>query len=175
MFLLVLIILFAALIFAISLFTRSNQASLHDQQMAPTPVYQYDVRTSLANPEELKFYRALKHAVKGKYEVFIKVKAIDVMVPREGIYNSNERQRAYNKLSRQYIDFVLCDPLSLEVHTLIQFKKRDLEKGRYLERAAETAGLKVKWFAIAESYDLYEIERALCEDRIAEESLYTIN
>ncbi|MCG7490113.1 DUF2726 domain-containing protein [Vibrio sp. Of14-4] len=165
MLLLILIVFVAAVILVISLFTRTKQIPIDNSQSSMPVTYQYDSRASIASPEELEFYRALSVVVKGRDVIFTKVSAADLMLPRKGLYSGGDRQRAYNKLSRKHVDFVLCDPITLEIRTLIQLdsdkKKTSNEIKNYVEKAAKTAGLTTKRFCIEKSYDYDEIEKVL--------------
>ncbi|WP_341665970.1 DUF2726 domain-containing protein [Vibrio sp.] len=176
MLLLILIVIFAAVIFIISLLTRTKQAPLDSSQSTKPIIYQYDSRTSIASPEELEFYRALSVAVKGRDVIFTKVNASDLMAPRKGLYNGGERQIAYNKLSRKHVDFVLCDPMTLKVRTLIQLdnnkKNGGVKEKNYVEKAAKTAGLTTKRFSVEKSYDYGQIEKALYGEHSALKNLY---
>lgn len=176
MLLLVCIIIVSAIIFIVSLFTRSKKTPAEILSSSEQNIYQYDSHTLFACPEELEFYRALTIAVKGREIIFVKVRAVDLLKPKKGLYSGGDLQRAYNKLLRKNVDFVLCDPMTLEVQTLIQLAndkhKTGIKEENYVKKAAKTAGIKVKRFSIEESYNYAEIEQKLYGEQVEIKSLY---
>ncbi|MBU2898887.1 DUF2726 domain-containing protein [Vibrio hepatarius] len=166
-----------AIIFIVSLLTRSTKTPEGTDTSSKKNTFQYDSHLLFSCPEELEFYRTLSIAVKSREIIFAKVRAADLMRPKKGFYSSGEWQRAYNKLSRKNVDFVLCNPMTLEVNTIIELindtQEKDLKTENYVEKAAKTAGLNIIRFSTAKSYNYDEIERQLYGDQVELKTLCT--
>ncbi len=86
----------------------------------PTTHYEYQPIRKLVTSNELTFYQALIVVTKGKHTVFTKVRIADLMTPRKGVHDKKTWWRAFNAIAKKHVDFVLCDPLTLEVKCLIE-------------------------------------------------------
>ncbi len=71
----------------------------------------YQKRDSLITKSELRFYKSLQKAVQDDFEIFAMVRIADLLRV-DG--DSSQKRKWLNKILAKHIDFVLCDPGSLE-------------------------------------------------------------
>ena len=71
----------------------------------------YKARGKLVTKSELRFYKSLQKAVQDDWEIFAMVRIADLLRVETGEPN---RRKWLNKILSKHIDFVLCDPGSLE-------------------------------------------------------------
>jgi hypothetical protein len=114
----------------------------------------YSKRPSLLTPGELRFYGVLLQAVRPGIAVFVKVRLMDVVAVPDNAW------REYGAPgSGMHLDFVLADPVTLEVglvielddksHQGIEAQKRDALK----DAALEAAGVPLLRVRAAGRYD----------------------
>ncbi|MEZ6107129.1 MAG: DUF2726 domain-containing protein [Pirellulaceae bacterium] len=77
----------------------------------------YSRRGHLVTRNELKFFRALKHAVKDRWHIMAMVRIADLLQVRSGTPKSISW---FNRIACKHVDFVLCDPDSLEPRLAIE-------------------------------------------------------
>ncbi|MFV8461629.1 DUF2726 domain-containing protein [Vibrio campbellii] len=143
--------------------------------------YEYQPIKKLATPNELAFYRALLVVTQGKHTVFAKVRIADLMTPRKGVHDKKTWWRAFNAIAKKHVDFVLCDPLTLEVKCLIELddsthnRPDRVARDKLVDMAAASAGIELKHFKVENKYDYFELEKELygLSDTPQPESIYT--
>ncbi|KAB0289278.1 DUF2726 domain-containing protein [Vibrio fortis] len=164
------ILILAAIFFVLALIVKFLKSSLNGSKSpddSSTKHYQYQPIKKLCTANELSFYQALVIVTKGKYTVFSKVRIADVMAPKKGAYNKSDWWRAFNAIAKKHVDFVLCDPLTLEVKMLIELddsthnRQDRKERDKLVDMAAASAGVEIKHFKVRKSYDYFELEKSL--------------
>ncbi|OBT16700.1 hypothetical protein A9266_18385 [Vibrio tasmaniensis] len=163
-----------------SLFPIKSGNSDNKSDTAPSD-YQYQPIKKLATANELAFYQALIVVTKGKHTVFAKVRIADLMTPKKGAYDRKTWWRAFNSIAKKHIDFVLCDPLTLEVKCLVElddsthYQPDRVARDKLVDMAAGSAGIKLKHFKVKKKYDYFELEKELYgdSDTPQPESIYT--
>ncbi|MHC2068117.1 DUF2726 domain-containing protein [Bremerella sp. T1] len=79
----------------------------------------YLLRDDFLSPAELSFFHVLRKAVSDKYIVIAKVNLADILfVP--GKENISYR----NRIDRKHVDFVLCDPVSMQPICAVELDDR---------------------------------------------------
>lgn len=96
-------------------------------------VHRYESRSALMSPAELKFFRALEAAVGSQYRVFSKVRLADVVQVKCGS-TGGEKQSAFNVIQSKHVDFVVCDPDTLEFRLVVELDDKSHERGDRAER-----------------------------------------
>ena len=123
------------------------------------PTLPYTKRPSLLTPGELRFYRVLLQAVQPGIAVFVKVRLMDVVAVPDNAW------REYGAPgSGMHLDFVLADPVTLEVglvielddrsHQGIEAQKRDALK----DAALKAAGVPLLRVRVAGRYDMGDLK-----------------
>lgn len=122
------------------------------------------LKQTLLTPAERSFYGVLVKAVEGRALVFSKVRMIDVI--------SSGSQAAQNKVIRKHLDFVLCDPDTLEYlsvvelddgsHNSIQAMQRDALK----DEICDSVGLKIHRIQASNAYNIQEIRETIFPESI---------
>lgn len=126
----------------------------------------YNKRPRLVTKAELRFYRSLIKAVQDDWSVFAMVRIADILVvPKE----TPKRRSWVNKILAKHIDFVLCDPSSLEPIVAIELDDRShqrkdrQERDEFVDHAFESAGLPLLRFPVRQSYHAREIREFIDE------------
>ncbi|OED70988.1 DUF2726 domain-containing protein [Vibrio crassostreae] len=146
-----------------------------------TSDYEYQPIRKLVTSNELTFYQALIIVTKGKHTVFTKVRIADLMTPKKGAHDKKTWWRAFNAIAKKHVDFVLCDPLTLEVKCLIELddsthnRPDRIARDKLVDMAAASAGIELKHFKVKNKYDYFELEKELygLSDTPEPESIYT--
>jgi hypothetical protein len=91
----------------------------------------YFKRDSLITKAELRFYKSLQKAVQDDFEIFAMVRIADLLRVQPG---SPNRRKWLNKILAKHIDFVLCDPGSLEPVVCIELDDSSHQRADRVER-----------------------------------------
>lgn len=116
----------------------------------------------LLSPIERLFYGDLKTSVSEKTEIFIKVRASDVINPKSDL-SFEETQFAAEQLATQRFDFVLCDANDFSVLCVIELDGLSEREGlrkiqrEILRKAAESANVPVLLVDMKRGYTIKEI------------------
>ena len=114
--------------------------------------------------DEKAFFRTLKDAVGGEYEIFCKIRVTDIIVPKKGA-SAHAVKKAFNSIEDCYFDFVLCEKTNLAVVCVVQLQDkthsvRSNEKDTLIP-ICENLGLPLVRFAITTDYSAGEIQEKL--------------
>jgi hypothetical protein len=119
----------------------------------------YIQREVLFTAAERSFYGVLDQSVSKDYKIFGKVRVADVLKPNSNM-NRSDWQVAFNKISAKHFDYVLCEKDTLKVFGVIELddkshdSKRAKERDHFLEKACESASLKLIRFKAQQSYQI---------------------
>ena len=114
--------------------------------------------------DEKAFFRTMKDAVGGEYEIFGKIRVTDIIVPKKGA-SAHAVKKAFNSIEDCYFDFVLCEKTNLAVVCVVQLQDkthsvRQNEKDTLIP-ICENLGLPLVRFAITTDYCAGEIQEKL--------------
>jgi hypothetical protein len=130
----------------------------------------YTRHEKLFTAAERNFYFALKAAVGTRYTIFGKVRVADlVKVTRK---TDNKRgYRALAKIAQKHVDYVLCDPATLEIVCAVELndsthdRKERIDRDMFVTKVFSHIGLPIAWIKARQSYDikvvLQEIQHAI--------------
>ncbi len=124
----------------------------------------YRQRGKLITKSELRFYRALYKAVQDDFEIFAMVRIADLLRVEEDTPNY---RKWLNKILAKHIDFVICDPGSLEPKVCIELDDRSherpdrVERDEFVDAAFESAGLPLIRIAVQKSYPVRELREMI--------------
>ena len=124
----------------------------------------YSRRESLITKAELRFYKSLQKAVQDDYEIFAMVRIADLLRVDA---DSSSKRKWLNKILAKHIDFVLCDPGSLQPLVCIELDDTSHERADRVERdvfvnqAFESAGLPLLRIPNQPSYRAREIRELI--------------
>ncbi|OYP37220.1 DUF2726 domain-containing protein [Rhodopirellula sp. MGV] len=127
------------------------------------PGLPYRLRDKFLSPAELSFYRILVQAVGQQFSINNKVRLWDVLyVPRQ------EGSRSFeNKISSKHIDFLLCDPttmqplLAVELDDASHNRKDRQERDAFVDDALAAAGLPILHVPAARTYSIAEVRNEI--------------
>jgi hypothetical protein len=126
----------------------------------------YFKRPSLVTKSELRFYKSLHKAVLDDFEVFAMVRIADLIRVEKGSKNG---RKWLNKILSKHIDFVLCDPGSLEPVVCIELDDAShnrpdrIERDIFVNDAFDAADLPLLRIPVEPSYNAREV-RQLIDD-----------
>ncbi|WP_442510550.1 DUF2726 domain-containing protein [Novipirellula sp. SH528] len=123
----------------------------------------YRLRDNFLSAAELAFYRVLEQAVGQTYSINNKVRLWDMLyVPRR------DDSRTYeNKISSKHIDFLLCDPttmqpvLAIELDDASHNPKDRQDRDAFLDQALAAADLAILHIKAARTYSIAEVQQQI--------------
>jgi len=128
----------------------------------------YQPRKSLVTKSELRFFKSLRKAALDDWELFAMVRIADLLKVSP---NTAKRRTWLNKILSKHIDFVLCDPTTLEVVLAIELddvsheRPERIERDKFVNLAFESADIPLLRIPVETSYKAREI-RDLIEDAL---------
>ena len=149
--LLILVAMFVAIILLLRLYAQPKR-------------FPYQPRGRLVTKTELRFYRSLYKAVQDDFEIFAMVRIADLLRVEPGTANY---RKWLNKILAKHIDFVICDPGSLEPRACIELddsshqRPERMERDEFVDKAFESAGLPLIRIAVQKSYPPREIRELI--------------
>lgn len=132
----------------------------------------YQKQTVLFSPDDRAFFRAIKEAVGGEYEIFGKIAVEEIIVPKNG-----DDPRAYAPIEGRVFDFVLLEKKSLAVACVIQLYDKTLPGGKkvdehdLLSSICESLGLPLLRYHIQAEYGIDSMREKLLK-AMAKEPFY---
>lgn len=124
--------------------------------------YAYQRRGLLFNPDERAFYWMLQQAIGEDYEVFGKIHAADLILPKKN--SAYTGKKAFNPVEDRVFDFILCEKKSLNVACAIQLNASSQIVQREqdpLLPICETVGLPLVRFIVQADYSIEIIRERL--------------
>ncbi len=116
----------------------------------------YEKRDGLVTDAELRFYHVLTESASEDYTIFAMVRMADLLRVRE---ETQKRQSWQNKINQKHIDFVLCDPESLEPQLAIELDDRSHQRAdrqrrdEFVNEAMSAASLPLLRVKVKKDYD----------------------
>jgi len=132
----------------------------------PTGKLPYRPRGRLVTKSELRFYKSLQKASQDDFEIFAIVRMADLLRVEDGV---KKRRNWLNKILAKHVDFVLCDPGSLEPMLCIELDDRSheradrIERDRFVDSAFESAGLPLLRIPTRQNYPPRELRELIDE------------
>ena len=126
----------------------------------------YESQKALMSPGELKFFGALEAAVGSRYRVFAKVRLADIVQPTK-TGDNRAWYSAFGVIKSKHVDFVVCDPESLEFRLVVELDDKSHERSDRAERDQKVdeilaqAGIPVLHFPARPAYSIEEIRRRI--------------
>lgn len=133
--------------------TRGQQSHSEAEELP------YRLRDDFLSPAEASFYRVLKVAIGNQLLIFPKVGLQELFfVPRQ------EGDRVFrNKIDRKHVDFVLCDPTTLNPCAAVELddashKRPDrMERDEFVDKVFATANLPLIRVAAQTNYSTQQL------------------
>ena len=98
-----------------------------------TAGHRFESLKALMSPGELKFFRALEAAVGSQYRVFSKVRLADIVRP-EKTGDNRAWYAAFGVIKSKHVDFVVCDPETLEFQLIVELDDKSHDRSDRAER-----------------------------------------
>ncbi len=128
--------------------------------------YSYKSKGPVLNMNEGAFYNALRTAVGDHGVVMAKVNISNVITPKK---TKNKKQWfiAYNRISKSYFDFVVCDARTLEPRVIIELddgkelKKGKVDREKLIIQVCKSANIPLIGANLKLSYQVAKLRRLL--------------
>ncbi len=121
--------------------------------------------------DDRAFFRMLKDAVGGEFEIFGKIRVCDIIVPKKGA-SGHAVKKAFSSIEGRHFDFVLCEKNNLAVACVVQLhdKPHSVRQNKEdpLIPICGNLGLPLLRFAITADYSVEEIREKLRKTIIKE-------
>lgn len=140
---------------------QSSEGVAADAKQATFP---YRRNERFLSPAESSFLAALRIAVADEYEIFPKVRLIDVLTVRR---DGAGYQAAHNRVVAKQIDFLLCERgtsrlmLALELDDSTHKRPDRAARDAFVEEVLEVIGLPVLRVPVTRTYDTREVARLI--------------
>jgi hypothetical protein len=149
----------------IALYLRNQKsrtgAQTTETGSGPLPYMKKDY---LLSKGERAFYDVLLTALAGRYNVFAKVRMLDLFYLPKGTKN---RMGWNGRIIQKHVDFVICDPKTLGPVACIELddashdSEERQERDAFIDKVFDAAGLKLLHVRAAISYDPHAIIRMI--------------
>ena len=127
--------------------------------------YPYHIRDDFLSSAEHSFYLVLKHIVTDKVVICPKVSLSDLFFVKS---SDPSKYRTYtNKIDRKHVDFLLCDPKTLQPLVGIELDDKSHQKSdrqardKFVEMVYAAAKLPLVRFPVRRSYSTSELDSVL--------------
>ena len=133
---------------------------------APTGRMPYRPRGRLVTKSELRFYKSLVKASQDDFEIFAMVRIADLLRVEDSVRN---KRVWINKILAKHIDFVLCDPGSLQPILCIELDDKSherpdrMERDEFVNAAFDSAGLPLLRIPVQKNYPPRDIRELIDE------------
>lgn len=123
----------------------------------------YEKRKSLLTDSELQFYDVLRDAA-GDWSICAMVRIADLIRVRK---KTQKRQAWLNRILAKHVDFVLCDPATMEALLAIELDDKSherperQERDRFVNDAFAAAGLPLLRVPVQPEYDVDGLRKAI--------------
>lgn len=123
----------------------------------------YGLRDQFLSPAELLFHNALCAAVGDRAMVCPKVNLADVFY----VKRPNENQAYRNKIDRKHVDFVVCNPTSMQPLVGVELDDRSHQRSDrqarddFVNAAFDAAGLPLVHVPARARYDIVQLSEQL--------------
>ena len=158
--------IFAVLVGALVILTLLRGLSSGGNNKKEEIAFPYQQLTFLFTPAERSFLQVLDRTVGEDYRVFGKVRCADVLKVSRGLDRS-EWQKAFNRIQSKHFDYVVCRSsdfsilLAIELDDKSHSRRERVERDKFLNQAAQAAGLHLLRVKCQQSYSEEEIKEQL--------------
>jgi hypothetical protein len=148
---------------AVAASTAVGQAELPSSWIGPTEPLPYRVRNEFLSAAEISFYHVVRGIVGDQAVIQTKVGLGDIFY----VTRPNENQAARSRISQKHVDFLLCEPKTLDPLAAIELDDSSharadrQERDEFVNRVFETAGLPLLRFPVRYSYSTDEVAQRL--------------
>lgn len=148
------------------LFGSASATTEPDLEQTDTPL-PYRLRDDFLSPAELNFYRVLRQTVGQSVIILVKVALGDLFYPKTGNRRQNHAYR--NKIDRKHVDFLLCDPQSMQPLVGIELDDSShqqtdrQQRDSFVERVFEAANLPLLRQPVRSAYNVRMLITSLQE------------
>ena len=126
----------------------------------------------LANPNgmfsaaEKKFYFMLMKSLNYEATVFAKVRLADIIDVAPHMKGPNYL-RAFNKISRKHVDYVICNKKTLEIMAAVELddsshlRKDRMDRDKFVDKVFAAAGIPLVHIKAQGHYDLHLLQNVI--------------
>jgi hypothetical protein len=142
---------------------QSSGTSSDAQKTSKAAAFPYARNDRFLSPAESSFLAALRAAAAEEYEIFAKVRLLDLLSVKTGA----GRQSAFNKVQSKHLDFLLCERgtfkpvLALELDDSSHQRPARKVRDAFVEEVLEVIGLPALRCPVTRAYDPHELARLI--------------
>lgn len=124
----------------------------------------YEKRKSLLTQSEQAFFNVLRNAVDGEWSIQAMVRLADLIRVKP---DTPKYQAWQNRIQAKHIDFLLCDPATLEVKLALELDDKShqrpdrVERDQFVEQALADAGVPLMRLNVQEEYNVEAIRDSI--------------
>lgn len=154
---------------------RILQALGLQTQAKPEPELPYHLVEDFLSPAEVSFYHVLQQVVGQQATIITKVSLGDLFYAKTSDRGENLRYR--NKIDRKHVDFLLCDPqtmqplMGIELDDASHNRQSRQERDVFVNQVFEAAGLPLVRVPAQASYAPREVAAQLESTRLGEDTV----
>lgn len=147
---------------ALKLLGVSNKSELESEETDDSAL-PFGLRTQMMAEDKAILYRALVAALAADAVVFSKVRLADFLF----VVGGGDDLKHAIKMDRKYVDFLLCDPFSMQPIAVVEltYPVNESEKtpvrDPFVTRALKTAGISLLKIQACPSYPVQELRRLI--------------
>ena len=133
-----------------------------------TQAYPYEKADALFTSAERAFLQALEQGVGTQWRITGKVRLGDILSVHKGLSNS-QRTSARNRINQKHVDFVLCDPRTLQIVGVIELDDRSHDRpdrqrrDEFVDHALGAAGIPILHVKVQKSYRAEEVRQWIAQ------------
>lgn len=138
---------------------KINAQTDYSIEVLPDDELPFRLRDDFLSFAERSFFGVLKSMMKDYFAIFTKVSLAEIFF----VSQPNENYRAYNRINRKHVDFLICDRNTLKPVFAIELDDRShnrpdrQERDEFVDDVFEKAGLPLLHIPVQASYNTNEL------------------
>jgi len=106
-------------------------------QEAEVDGFPFRLRDDFLSPAEKSFYQVVKNILGDQYTICPKVSLADIFY----VVRPNENRSAFNRINRKHVDYLVCNPQTMEPEFAIELDDSSHQRSDRMERDAFVDGV----------------------------------
>jgi hypothetical protein len=130
-----------------------------DEEETKEDTFPYRLRDDFLSPAEHSFYLVLKNMMGEHFTICPKITLAEIFF----VVHPNENMRAYNKINRKHVDFLICEPkqmsplFGIELDDSSHQRADRVDRDEFVEHTFDDAGLPLLRIPVRANYNTSEL------------------
>lgn len=166
-------LIFVVLIIAVFLLVAGSLFLKSEKGMGSNDSNEYRyTKIDLFSDAEKSFFHVLQSALNNDRLVLAKVRIADVVKPEKGMDRS-KWQTHFNKIAKKHFDYVICNPLTLEVDCVVELDdeshntKSGVARDEFVDSVCSSASITIHHITAKKGYVVGDIRSLILGDEDA--------